>query len=393
MNHAGEKYPAGIPVDFADVGDNESGWGVVNPPTRPLAIVGSHPATRENAPWDDPDYEIWLFNEAPQKPEVYKRWDACLQMHIDEVYSSETNWVNKDHWNWLQQDHGPDKRIFMQDKDPRVPNSVRYPLEGVLSLVPYKYLRSSPALALALAIYLGYKEIELYGSELSSNTEYHYQAINYAFWIGFAHGRGVDLRMKCWHQEFFEQPIYGYEGELQLDQAYFNERRVNAEIIWQAKNKAYKKLTRKLEDAIISNEFDRVGELSLDVENAAINTGEMFARMTEAQRYHDRTDHISRQEFERVSAQAQIDGEEHEKQMHHAAGKCEYVWNVWKQTGNIQARHQLKVFLQEKTDAAFEMGKSLGVFRENLEFQREYDARITAAGGQRAVAQTLGNKQ
>ena len=67
-------------------------------------------------------------------------------------------------------------------------------------------------MGLALGIYLGYEEIWLYGSELSSNTEYTYQATNYAFWIGFAVGKGIDLHLECWHDEFF-QPIYGYEGE------------------------------------------------------------------------------------------------------------------------------------------------------------------------------------
>jgi hypothetical protein len=357
---------------------------------RPLAIVGSHPDTRENAPFDDPNYEIWLFNEAPQKPEVYKRWDASLQIHNEDVYSSETNWVNKDHWNWLQQDHG-DNRIFMQEVDPRVPNSVRYPLEEILKLVPYKYLRSSPAMALALAIYLGYKDISLYGSELSSNTEYHYQAINYAFWIGFAHGRGVDLKMECWQSEF-NQPIYGYEGELQLDQEHFQSLFEDHKKIYGQKIRAVEKLKNKLDAAIIDNEFDKAGELSLAVETATINTGEVFGAMSEAERYAERTDHISRQEFERVSAQAQIDGEEHEKNMNHAAGKCEYVWNAWMQSGALQAKDQFRTFLKEKNDHAWEMGKSLGVFRENLALMNEYDARVTAAGGTRAVAQALGGK-
>ena len=361
--------------------------GQDGPALRSLAIVGSHPDTRENAPFEDPTFDIWLFNEAAQKPEIYRRWDSILQIHEESVYASTTNWVNEDHWKWLQQDHGPDKRIFMQDADPRVPNSVRYPLEGVQALLPpkWKYLRSSPAMSLALAIYLGYKHIKLYGSELSSNTEYRYQAINYAFWIGFALGHGVELDMECWHQEFFEQPIYGYEGELQLDTEYFMERQKENELIWKAKDSAYKKLQNRLDDAMLKSKFEKVGELSLTLESAAIKTGEMYGKMNEAKRYAERTDHISRQEFERVAAQSQVDGEGCEKDMHHEAGKCEYVWNVWKQTGNHQALEQLRIFLDKKTELAFIMGKKLGKFRENMAYQDEYDQRVTAAGGQRAV--------
>ena len=383
MNHAGEAVPIGFPVDLI-AGYRDAGLG--DPALRSLAIVGSHPDTRELAPYDDPNYEIWLFNEAPQKPETYRRWDACLQIHKPEVYSSLQNWVNKDHWEWLQQDHG-ERRIFMQDVDPRVPNSVRYPLEGVLSLVPYKYLRSSPALALALAIYLGYRHIELYGSELSSNTEYTYQAINYAFWIGFAHGYGVELEMKCWHQEFYEQPIYGYEGEIQIDRDFFDKIHDQNRSVWLSRNNAFEKLKNKLDNAMLKADFDKVGELSLQVEQSAVSTGEAYGAMVEAKRYSERTNEISRQEFERVAAQAQIDGELKEKEMHHEAGKCEYVWNVWMQTGRHEALDQLRSFLKAKTDLAYEMGRMLGIFRENMAYRAEYDKLVTAAGGERAKHQ------
>jgi hypothetical protein len=349
-----------------------------------LAIVGSHPATRHLAPYDDPSFEIWLFNESAMKPEVYKRWDSVLQIHKEEVYASLTNWVNKDHWAWLQEDHGPDKRIFMQDADLRVPNSVRYPLEDVLALVPYHYLRSSPAIALALAIYLGYQEIWLYGSELTSNTEYGYQACNYAFWIGFAHGRGIDLHLECWHSEFYEQPLYGYEGEPQLDREYFIARVSEHGQAARHNEKALVQAKSKLEDAMLKSDFEKTGSLSLEVEEAAMVTGESVGALSEAERYAARTDMISRQEFERVSAQAQIAGDKSQKDTAHSGGKCEYVWNVWKQTGNIQALQQLRLFLTEKTDRAYETGRQLGIFRENLMYMGEYDKRVTALGGERA---------
>ena len=350
---------------------------------RSLAIVGSHPDTRENAPFDDPDYEIWLFNEAPQKAWV-KRWDADLQIHKEEVYTSLQNWVNKDHWEWLQQDHGPDKRIFMQEVDPRVPNSVKYPLEEILELIPYRYLRSSPSLMLALAIYLGYKRIEIYGSDLSSNTEYRYQAINFLFWVGFAHGRGVDLVMKCWPEEF-DQAIYGYEGELQIPHEYYTSTHKNNETTWRISDKGYQKLGNRIDDALLNAEFDKVAELIPIFEDVAINTGEMYGATKECKRYMERTDQISRQEFERRSAQAQIDGEISQKKMDHEGGKVEYVYNVWKLTGKLEAKNQLSSFLDKKTDYAFEVGEHLGKFRENLAYRDEYDRLVGAAGGKRAV--------
>ncbi|CAK0775157.1 conserved hypothetical protein [Gammaproteobacteria bacterium] len=366
------------------VWNKDNGWGEI--PTRKLAIVGSHPATRENAPYDDPEWEIWLYNEAPQKTEVYKRWDACLQLHKPEVYSSLENWVNKGHWEWLQKDHG--KVIWMQEVDPKVPNSVRYPIEGVLDLVPYRYLRSSPALALALAIYLGYEEISLYGNELSSNTEYAYQATNLAFWIGFAHGRGIKLNLECWQSEF-NQAIYGYEGELQIDAQFYEKRFDEYERAWTANDKTMTTIKNRLDAAMLERKYDKVGQLTIELQNAALATGETAGAVREAERYMRRSDPISRQEFERVSAQAQIDGDALREKMLHAGGKCEYVWNVWRQTGRMEALNQLRGFTREKVQFAYDMGAQLGIWKENLLYMSEYDKRVTALGGQRAVGQVV----
>lgn len=380
MNHAGEATPVGFPVDTPSVKDFS---GAVSTPRRKaLAIVGSHPATRELAPYDNPDIEIWLFNEAPMKPEVYRRWDACIQIHGPEVYASPNNWVNMGYWEWLQQSRG--KTIYMQEVDPRVPDSVRYPLEGILKLIPYRYLRSSPAMALALAIYLGYEHIELYGSELTSNTEYTYQAVNYAFWIGLAHGRGVDLELHCWQNEF-NQLIYGYNGELQLDREFFGERVAENESIRQNNQRAFEKIKKQLSNEIYENKFQKVAGLSIEIENAALAVGELEGIVSEAKRYHAKEAMISRQEFERVAAQAQKDGEELREQKIHKGGICEYLWNTWKQTGMIEARDQLRQFLGEKTQLAYDCGVKHGVFTENMNYLNEYDKRLNAAGGVRAL--------
>lgn len=353
-------------------------------PRRALAIVGSHPVGLDRVPWDDPDVDIMVFNEAPLKPEKYPRWDMCLQIHAEEVYTSLQNWVNQEYWPWLQQDHGPDKTIWMQNVDPRVPNSAEYPLDAIQQMTPYRYLRSSPAMALALGIYLGYPEIQLFGSELTSNTEYAYQATNYAFWIGFAHGRGIDLKLNCWHAEFWQE-IYGYHGELQLPRLFFQEREAELSAAYHNNNGIYEKVQNKLDAALLEHKYDEVAQTSIQLDGVAQVTGETFQAMTEAQRYLAREDMISRQEFERSSAEAQRDGEELRSKRDHAGGKTEYVWNAWKLTGQYRALEQLRVFLAEKRDLSYQVGQQLGKFRENITYMNEYDARLQAAGGKRAL--------
>jgi hypothetical protein len=349
---------------------------------RLVAIVGNHPAGRELVPWDDPAVEIWAFNEAPMKEDRYPRWDAALQIHGEEVYANPNNWVNSGYWEWLQQKRG--KPIFMQKADPRVPDSIEYPLEEVLKLVPYRYLRSSPAMALALAIYLEYDEIQLYGSELTSNTEYSYQATNYAFWIGFAHGRGIDLKLRCWLDEF-NQKIYGYEGEIQLDSEHFIARLKDNSSAYHSNQRALDKAKARLDEALLASEYEKVGQLSIEIENVAMTTGETFGGKSEARRYAEREDMISRQEFERCAAQAQEEAEDLRSLMDHTGGKVEYVWNAWKQSGQVAALEQLRAFLKEKNDYAFNLGVKLGEYRENIHYMLEYDKALQAAGGVRAL--------
>jgi hypothetical protein len=113
-NHAGEISYSGFPVDVAEQTVQLDRWQAfenaiargAKHPRRALAIVGSHPEGLENVPWDDESIEIWVFNEAPLKPEKFHRWNAVIQIHGQEVYSSPTNWVNHEYWPWLQQRRG-----------------------------------------------------------------------------------------------------------------------------------------------------------------------------------------------------------------------------------------------------------------------------------------------
>ncbi len=327
--------------------------------------------------------DIWVFNESPQKPDTL-RWDALLQLHKPEVYTSPNNFVNKGHWDWLQQEHG--KPIYMQAVDPRVPDSVAYPLEGVLAMIPYRYIRSSIAAALALAIYLDcYEEIGLYGINLVSNTEYGYQAMNMAFWIGFAHGREVNLVLHCWLDEF-NQRLYAFEGEAQIDRGYFARRVAELETAKTTNDRMYERGLSEMEQAMLMNDCSKVSELSVQLEKLALVVGETDGVLGEARRYGAREDPIPRQEFERTSAWAQVEGDKVRVCMFHEGGKCEYVWNVWKQTGSNQALQQLRLFTKTYLRHAHETGFHLGVHRENLMYMQELDSRITAAGGVRTLA-------
>jgi hypothetical protein len=357
---------------------------------RKLAICGSHPSTRALAPFDDPDFDIWVLNEAPLA-EWVKRWDACIQIHKREVYSAEKNWVNPKYWAWLQEAHG--KPIYLQDIDPRVPDSVRYPLDEILATVPggqFHDIESGPSYALVLALYLGYEEIHVWGVELTSNTEYSYQLPDWKFWVGVALGMGVRLVLHS-GEIHFKARLYGYEGEIQIERQYYQGRMTELETAWHNADNALKRSKERIMTAILERKYDKMPDMVKACQNAAVECGLMAGALAEAQKYASKEQLISRQEFEKRAARAQNEGEEMRVLMYNAGGKVEYVFNVWKShPESYEAVTQLRQFVQEQMKYAYDTGALMGVFKENNQYLDEYDKRLTAAGGVRTLAALTG---
>ena len=349
-----------------------------------LAIVGTHPRTRDMAPFDNPGYDIWVFNEAPQNPWV-KRWDACFQMHKPEVYTSENNFVRADHWQWLQQSRG--KPIYMQAIDPRVPDSVRYPLDEIISTLPggdYRWFKSSPAYAIALALYIGYTEIALYGLDMSSNTEYGYQLPNFQFWVGVARGMGVTVENYS-NEQYFTGSLYAYEGEIQIPRQVFADRASFLEREIRRAKWELEKAVNRYTEAVTENKPQKAGELVTNVENMQLALAELEACYEVSDRYAGRDDLIPRQEFERRAAEGQRDAEQARTDMWVHRGEMQYVWNIWLQTGNEQARKQFIDFANRRLQSAAECGRYTGLMRENQGYMVKVDELIEAAGGAHTV--------
>lgn len=363
-----------------------------------LAIVGSHPGTRDNAPWNNPDFDIWVFNEAamanvldtPDDPakQWCKRWDACFQMHKPEIYTSPFNRSNAGHWEWLQKQH-LDRPIYMQEQDARVPNSVRYPLDQAVALTGEKYFTSSFAYALALAAIQGRTYIEIYGSDLVSNTEYSYQSECFKFWIAYLRGRGATVIMRCWDSAFVS-PLYGYEGEVQLGSAFYRERANKINSQWQAADKNLTNIKRAIQRHIERAEWDKVKDLILSYQDAALNCGQYAGAMSEAERYAAYGERaIYRQEYEFSMAKSQRDGEQKKVMMYHVGGMIEYVWNIVRQTDNPRAVNQLSEFLSTMGRHAYDAGAMKGVFTENENYMSTFDKLMRAAGGQKSLELVL----
>jgi hypothetical protein len=181
-----------------------------------VAIVGSQPDTRENAPFDDDSYEIWSFADWICY-DWLKRCTGLFEIHSPRYYIHHPRTPH--YWEKLQTLEIP---VWMYPvADPKVPGAIEYPLDGVLSLVgkgkqnglPFKPLNCSTAYAIGLAVYLEYDVIDVYGVELNTTSEYMHQKGHFAFWNGVAIGRGIELNINC-SEGLFVQPLYGFEDDM-----------------------------------------------------------------------------------------------------------------------------------------------------------------------------------
>ena len=179
-----------------------------------LAIVGAQERTRNNAPFDNPEYDIWVVSNWANA-EWAKRVDAVIEVHNQGIYKNHPK--DPAYWYWLQ--NNETATVYMQYPDKSVPRSVEMPIEELQALTDNLHvlgqsaqvINSSIAFALALAIHLGYEQIDIYGVEMAASSEYRSQQPIFAFWVGYAAGKGIKLNVNC-TEGLFIQPLYGYES-------------------------------------------------------------------------------------------------------------------------------------------------------------------------------------
>ena len=215
--------------------------------------------------------------------------------------------------------------------------------------------------------------------------------MNFVFWIGICEGMGINL-YEVSNKKYFSEKLYGYEGEIQIPRTFFEKRKAELYGSWQDAEKMSNKLRDRVSDYILDRKYDKLVDTLLAWREVTIRAGKLSGAEQEAINYAKREDMISRQEFERRAAEAAKQGEEQKAFMYVLAGKTEYTFNAWKQSGNFEALQQLRLFIQEQMKMAYNVGASSGAYQENLEYIKEYDDLLEAAGGVRTLSAMTGDK-
>ncbi len=186
--------------------EKKNGGAVKGPAFKKLAIVGTA-SSMAQTPWHDKTFDIWTIQAAVTYPE-FKRADIFFEMH------------RRDYWNHpnvMSRFEKIEQPVYMQDKNPEVKNSIKYPLDEIIEhfngCVGKKYFTSTIAYMLALAIYKQYGHIALFGIHMLDDSEYGMQRQACEYWIGIANGRGVDVFVTSESAITTCPYLYGYETE------------------------------------------------------------------------------------------------------------------------------------------------------------------------------------
>lgn len=113
-----------------------------------------------------------------------------------------------DHEEFLQTCGIP---VYMQEVDPLIPTSVRYPL-GDITARWRPYFTSTTPYMIALALHEGVDEIGLLGIYLNTTAEYRAHRPCVEYWLGVADGMGVRVVLPEGN-DLATAPLYGYTME------------------------------------------------------------------------------------------------------------------------------------------------------------------------------------
>lgn len=164
-----------------------------DPRKNKVAIVGFAPSSMADVKliWDDPTLEVWGLNQLymafPMMQQKASRWFQIHHRHTYDVNFGRDH----SHHKWLaEQKEFP---IYMQNQEPDIPASVRYPKEELLKTFYRRYFTNSISWMLATAIYetlkappgMGFKEIYMFGVDMAQDGEYAFERPSVEYFCGW----------------------------------------------------------------------------------------------------------------------------------------------------------------------------------------------------------------
>lgn len=181
-----------------------------------VAIVGFAPSWKE-APWDDPETEIWVLNEFYRMANMVKNFRADRWFEIHDLDSPSKS--TQEHMDFLKQCPVP---LYLREKREDLPNALVLPVYDMIAYFKSKgfqgagYLTNSISEMIAFAIYEGFTDISVVGVDMSTDSEYGFQKPSCEYWLGVCDGMGIKLFIPDSSELLKCAFIYGFETNNKL---------------------------------------------------------------------------------------------------------------------------------------------------------------------------------
>ncbi len=167
--------------------------------------------------WDE-------IKDVPEGSTIYGVNDACLRtpavthtFHMHDLKDFSRNKVTESSTNLMQLhcEKHPEMELYSVRLLKEFPNLILYPLEDIVDYfkLPIAYFSSGPEYMIAWAIREGFKEMSLFGLNMTVDKEYIEQKPGMEFWIGIALGKGLKVNLQHDHCSLLktrDSNLYGY---------------------------------------------------------------------------------------------------------------------------------------------------------------------------------------
>jgi hypothetical protein len=165
-----------------------------------IALMGSAPSSRNLAPFNDQNWEIWSCS--PPNFDL-PRVDAWFELHnLDRKIAPP---ANRPYIETIMQH----PRVYITQKDPRFPNAIEFPWKPLVEKYGRDFFSSSLSWMMAFAIEQKPEKIGLWGVDMSANEEYGQQRPGLKFFMREAKKAGIGVYAPPQSDIMQPMPLYG----------------------------------------------------------------------------------------------------------------------------------------------------------------------------------------
>ena len=167
-----------------------------------IALLGTAPSSRDLAPFNDPDWEIWACSSGNYKS--LPRSDVWFEMHAMDRMGNDPRFTL--YLAFLAKH----PKVYMQYQEPKIPGSVAYPKKEIVEEFGDHCFGGSVPWMLALAIKQNPEVIGFFGIDMADIKESGHQKCSCHCLMFEGRKRGIQFYAPPESDILQPMPLYGY---------------------------------------------------------------------------------------------------------------------------------------------------------------------------------------